>query len=164
MSYLPPECSRVSTSTRRVRGTSSSPLFRSVSDARSTAILQAVLRSIPWNSISRSSVARAAPGRAGAAAVGIAPAADSCRMIRAMTRLAPRTFARKLQWAVGLAACAVLAGSAWINYRSSVHALEEQTDLEALKQVGAAAGDLDDFINKVGMIPRGMAARQEAIR
>ena len=80
-----------------------------------------------------------------------------------MIRFAPRTFARKLQLAVGLAACAVLAVAAWINYKSSVHALEQQTDSEALKQVGAAAGDLDDFINKIGMIPEGIAARQEAI-
>ncbi|MGH8047621.1 MAG: sensor histidine kinase, partial [Chthoniobacterales bacterium] len=80
-----------------------------------------------------------------------------------MMQFAPRTFARKLQWAVGLAACAVLAVSAWLNYKASGRALEQQTESEALKQVGAAAGDLDDFINKVGMIPLGMAARQEAI-
>jgi signal transduction histidine kinase/DNA-binding response OmpR family regulator len=80
-----------------------------------------------------------------------------------MIQIVPRTFTRKLQWAVGIAACAVLASAAWLNYKSSVRAIEEQTESEALKQVGAAAVDLDDFIRKVGMIPKGIAARQEAI-
>jgi signal transduction histidine kinase/CheY-like chemotaxis protein len=80
-----------------------------------------------------------------------------------MMQIVPRTFTRKLQWTVGIAACAVLAGAAWLNYKSSVHAIEQQTEAEAIKQVSAAATDLDDFIRKVGMIPKGIAARQEAI-
>ena len=80
-----------------------------------------------------------------------------------MSRFVPRTFARKLQITVGVAACAVLAAAGWLNYKSSSRALIRQTESEALKQVRAAAIDLDDFINKVGMIPKGIAARQEAI-
>jgi signal transduction histidine kinase/CheY-like chemotaxis protein len=78
-------------------------------------------------------------------------------------QIVPRTFTRKLQWTVGIAACAVLAGAAWLNYKSSVHAIEQQTESEALKQVTSAAIDLDDFIRKVGMLPKDIAARQEAI-
>ncbi|MDD5199474.1 MAG: response regulator [Terrimicrobiaceae bacterium] len=80
-----------------------------------------------------------------------------------MIPFAPRTFAHKLQWSIGLVMCAVLAATAWLNYTSSRHAIEKQTDAEALKQVKAAAEDLDDFIRKVGMLPTTIAARQKAI-
>jgi signal transduction histidine kinase/CheY-like chemotaxis protein len=76
---------------------------------------------------------------------------------------APRTFAQKLQWSIGLVVCVVLAAMAWLNYSSSRRLVEEQTRSEALKQVQAAAIDLDDFVKRVGMIPTSIAARQETM-
>lgn len=75
----------------------------------------------------------------------------------------PRTFAQKLLWSIGLVICAVLAGTAWLNYTSSRQIIERQTTEEALKQLNAAAQDLDDLVNKIGMLPRIIAARQEVI-
>jgi signal transduction histidine kinase/DNA-binding response OmpR family regulator len=80
-----------------------------------------------------------------------------------MISIAPRTFARRLQWSIGAVACAVLAVAVWMNYSASRHALEAQTDAEAVKQVRAAAQDLDDFVDKIGMLSRTIAARQRAI-
>lgn len=77
--------------------------------------------------------------------------------------IVPRTFARKLQWSIGLAMCAVLGVTSWLNYTSSRQIIERQTDAEALKQVKAAAGDLDDFVSRVGMIPSLIAARQRTL-
>ncbi len=74
-----------------------------------------------------------------------------------------RTFAHKLQWSIGLVLCAVLAVTSWLNYRSSRRIIEKQTDTEALKQVEAAAEDLDGFIRRVGMLPTAIAARQKII-
>jgi len=76
---------------------------------------------------------------------------------------APRTFAQKLQWSIGIVVCAVLVAMAWLNYSSSRRLVEEQTQTEALKQVQAAAIDLDDFVKRIGMIPTSMAVRQETI-
>ena len=80
-----------------------------------------------------------------------------------MISFAPRTFAQKLQWSVGLVACVVLTVTSWLNYAASRRTIEAQTNEEALKQVRAAAGDLDDFIRRIGMLPVTIAARQEAI-
>ena len=77
--------------------------------------------------------------------------------------LAPRTFAHRLQWSIGLVACAVLAGTAWLNYVSSRKTIEQQTTSEALKQVESAAKDLDDFVGRVGMLPKIIAARQQTM-
>jgi len=78
-------------------------------------------------------------------------------------RLAPRTFARKLQWSIGAVACAVLAVAVGMNYSASRRALEAQTDAAALKQVQAAAQALDDFVDKIGMLSRTIAARQRVL-
>src|SRR5262245_26504178 len=78
-------------------------------------------------------------------------------------RLAPRTLALRLCLYIGAATCTVLAATAWIDYRASQAALEEQTDGEARKQVQAAAQDLDDFVGKVAILPSSIAARQKAI-
>lgn len=76
---------------------------------------------------------------------------------------APRTFAQKLQWSIGLVGCAVLGAMAWLNYSSSRRVIEEQTQSEALKQVQAAAIDLDDFVRRIGMLPMALAVRQEIL-
>ncbi len=77
--------------------------------------------------------------------------------------IAFRTFAQKLQWSIGLVLCAVLAVTSWLNYRSSRRIIEQQTNTEALKQVEAAAEDLDGFIRRVGMLPIAIASRQKII-
>ena len=77
--------------------------------------------------------------------------------------LAPRSLARKLQVYIGGLACAVLAFTAWMNHTSASRALESQTVGEALKQVKAAAEELDHFVTRIGMMPRTIAARQRAI-
>ncbi len=103
------------------------------------------------------------PGSCGEAAGGtrFTKQSQPQRYIPAM--IVPRTFARKLQWSIGLAMCAVLGATSWLNYTSSRQIIERQTDAEALKQVKAAAGDLDDFVSRVGMLPALIAARQKAI-
>jgi len=78
-------------------------------------------------------------------------------------RLAPRTLALRLCLFIGAATCTVLAATAWLDYRASQAALEEQTDAEARKQVQAAAQDLDDFVGKVAILPYSIAARQKAL-
>jgi signal transduction histidine kinase/DNA-binding response OmpR family regulator len=80
-----------------------------------------------------------------------------------MPLLTPRTFARKLQVYIGAVACSVLAVTVWLNYSASRTALEAQTNQEALKQVKAAAEQLDAFVNRIGMLARAIAARQRAI-
>ena len=80
-----------------------------------------------------------------------------------MISLLPRTFGQKLQWYIGAVACAVLAAAVWMNYSTSRQALEKQTDAEALKQIHAAARQLDDFVQTIGMLPRTIAARQRVI-
>ncbi len=76
---------------------------------------------------------------------------------------APRTFAQKLQWSIGIVGCAVLGAMAWLNYSSSRQVIEEQTQTEALKQVQAAAIDLDDFVKRIGMLSTSLAVRQETL-
>ncbi len=78
-------------------------------------------------------------------------------------RLVPRTLALRLCLYIGAATCTVLAATAWLDYRASQAALEEQTDGEARKQVQAAAQDLDDFVAKVAILPSSIAARQKAL-
>jgi signal transduction histidine kinase/CheY-like chemotaxis protein len=80
-----------------------------------------------------------------------------------MASLVPRTFAAKLQWRIGAVAVAVLALTAWIGYSESRRLLEAQTNEEAIKQVRAAAEHLDDFVARIGMLPRAIAARQRAL-
>ncbi|CAN5435268.1 hypothetical protein BH09VER1_BH09VER1_52100 [soil metagenome] len=80
-----------------------------------------------------------------------------------MIPFAPRTFAHKLQWSIGLVSCAVLAVMAWVNYTASRDAIEAQTDQEALKQVSATAAELDQLVLRVGVLPTTIAARQSVI-
>jgi signal transduction histidine kinase/CheY-like chemotaxis protein len=80
-----------------------------------------------------------------------------------MASLVPRTFAANLQWRIGAVAVAVLAVTAWIGYSQSRRLLEAQTNQEAIKQVQAAAEHLDDFVARIGMLPRAIAARQRAL-
>ena len=80
-----------------------------------------------------------------------------------MMSIAPRTFAQKLSWYIGAVACAVLAVAVWLNYSISRGALVAQTDAEAITQIRGAAQDLDDFVARIGMLSRTIAARQRAL-
>ncbi|HUK82805.1 MAG TPA: response regulator [Verrucomicrobiae bacterium] len=74
-----------------------------------------------------------------------------------------RSIARKLQVGVGLAAGFVLGLTVWFNYRSGRSQLEQQTNAKAISQIRAAARQVDDFIARMGMLPRSTASRQQAV-
>src|SRR5262245_47672269 len=80
-----------------------------------------------------------------------------------MKSLLPRTFAQKLSWYIGAVACAVLAAAVWMNSSISRRALVDQTDVEAKEEIQSAAKDLDDYVAKIGMLARLIAARQRAV-
>jgi len=50
----------------------------------------------------------------------------------------------------------------WFDYRVSRDELLRQTNAKAVTEIGAAARRLDDFIMRVGMLPRAIAVRQQA--
>ena len=75
---------------------------------------------------------------------------------------ANRSIARRLQIGVGLAAGLVLGLTLWFNYRTSRAELEQQTNSRAVGDVRAAALRLDDFIARMGMLPRSTATLQRA--
>ncbi|MDE3067398.1 MAG: hypothetical protein KGJ60_07575 [Verrucomicrobiota bacterium] len=80
-----------------------------------------------------------------------------------MSQLFPsRSIARRLQLSVGVAAGLVLGLTVWFNYRVSRDELARQTNAKAVAEVGAAARRLDDFILRIGMLPRDIAIRQQA--
>jgi signal transduction histidine kinase len=64
---------------------------------------------------------------------------------------------------IGSVACAVFAVSWWSNYRTSRADLDTQTSAKAMSDVRAAAQRLDDFVLRVGMVPRAIAQRQQLI-
>ena len=72
------------------------------------------------------------------------------------------SIARRLQIGVGLAAGLVLGLTVWLNYRTSRAELEQQTNAKAISEIRAAARRLDDFIARIGMLPRSTASRQQA--
>ncbi len=76
--------------------------------------------------------------------------------------LANHSIARRLQMGVGVAAGLVLGLTVWFNYRVSRNELERQTNAKAATEITAAARRLDDFILRVGMLPRAIAVRQQA--
>ena len=72
------------------------------------------------------------------------------------------SIARRLQLGVGLAAGLVLGLTVWFNYRSGRAGVDEQTNAKAMSDIRAAARRVDDFIARIGMLPRITAARQQA--
>ncbi len=71
------------------------------------------------------------------------------------------SIARRLQLGVGVAAGLVLGSTVWLNYRASRDELKHQTNTKAVSDIRAAACRLDDFIARVGMLPRSIAIRQK---
>jgi PAS domain S-box-containing protein len=74
-----------------------------------------------------------------------------------------RSIARKLQVGVGLAAGVVLGLTVWFNYRNARTELEQQTNAKAMSQIRAAARRVDDFVARMGMLPRSTASRQQSV-
>jgi hypothetical protein len=69
--------------------------------------------------------------------------------------------ARKLQLSVGVTAGLVLGLTLWLTYRTSCADLENQTNILAISKIHAAATQLDDFIARIGILPRSTASRQQ---
>jgi PAS domain S-box-containing protein len=77
--------------------------------------------------------------------------------------LSNHSIARRLQLGVGVAAGLVLGLTVWFDYRISRDELERQTNAQAVSEIRAAGQRLDDFIARIGMLPRGTASRQQAV-
>jgi two-component system sensor histidine kinase/response regulator len=77
--------------------------------------------------------------------------------------LTHHSITRRLQLAVGLAAGLVLGLTVWFNYRTGRAELDQQTNAKAMSETRAAARRVDDFIGRVGMLPRSTASRQQAV-
>lgn len=78
------------------------------------------------------------------------------------TLLSHTSIARRLQVSVGLAASLILGLTMWFNYRNGRAELEQQTNAKAMIQIRAAANQVDEFIARMGMLPRSTASRQQA--
>src|SRR5688572_31127730 len=78
-------------------------------------------------------------------------------------RFSNRSIARRLQLGVGLAAGLVLGLTVWFNYRTGRAELEQQTNAKAVSEIRSAARRVDDFIARIGMLPRSTASRQQTL-
>ncbi|HTQ51245.1 MAG TPA: response regulator [Candidatus Acidoferrales bacterium] len=79
------------------------------------------------------------------------------------TLLSNRSIARRLQLGVGVASALAFGLTVWFNYRAARTELEQQTNDKAMTQIRAAARQVDDFIARMGMLPRSTASRQESV-
>ncbi|KXU37186.1 hypothetical protein AXK11_02715 [Cephaloticoccus primus] len=84
-------------------------------------------------------------------------------MIPFLKSLFPRSFAQKIEWAIGLVAVAVLLAAGAFDYLSSRRLIEQQTQSAAFNHIKSIAKELDDFVNAVGHLPRSIAAFQETL-
>ncbi len=75
----------------------------------------------------------------------------------------PKSLERKLVLYIVAATCALLIVTMWVSYDTARRRLEEQTRTEAIKQVQATASTLDSYVDRVAVLIRGIAARQESI-
>jgi PAS domain S-box-containing protein len=87
---------------------------------------------------------------------------SKCLNVTMKQLLSNHSIARRLQLGVGIAAGLVLGLTVWFNYRVSRDELERQTNAKAVTEIRAAASRLDDFITRIGMVPRHIAIRQQA--
>jgi signal transduction histidine kinase/CheY-like chemotaxis protein len=77
--------------------------------------------------------------------------------------LCQRSISRQLQVYIGAAAALALGLTVWVGYRVTRHELELQTNAKAMAEVRANANRLDDFVARMSMLPRAIAARQQSL-
>jgi len=82
-------------------------------------------------------------------------------VIALLKSLQPRSFAQKIQWAIGLVVAAVLLAAGVFDYLSSNRLIQAQTQSTAFSHIESIAKELDGVINAVGHLPRSIAAFQE---
>ncbi|MFN7924682.1 MAG: response regulator [Bryobacteraceae bacterium] len=75
----------------------------------------------------------------------------------------PRSLSRKLVLYIVAATCALLVATMWVSYDTARRRLQDQTRSEAIKQVQATASTFDSYVDRVAVLIRGIAARQESI-
>ena len=72
-----------------------------------------------------------------------------------------RTLTQKLSVYIGTAAGAVLMLTVLLNYVNRRATVDEETNASALDHVQTTAQNIDDYIDRVAMLPKTIAARQE---
>jgi len=82
-------------------------------------------------------------------------------VIALLKSLQPRSFAQKIQWAIGLVVAAVLLAAGAFDYLSSNRLIQAQTQSTAFSHIESIAKELDGVISAVGHLPRSIAAFQE---
>src|SRR5271154_2921543 len=75
-----------------------------------------------------------------------------------------RTLTQKLCVYIGAAAGAVLLLTIGFNYETRRQSVEQETNDAALDHIQATAQNIDAYLDRVAMLPRSIAARQEALR
>src|SRR5581483_12195979 len=75
----------------------------------------------------------------------------------------PRNLTQKLVLNMIAATSALLVATVWVGYESARRSLENQINAEALKQVQSIAATMDSYANRVAILVRGIAAREEAV-
>ena len=78
-----------------------------------------------------------------------------------LTRGKSLSLGTKLTAAVGIATCAILVITIWFSYSQARAALEQQSNAEALKQVQSTVDQFDAYLDRVAVLPRAIAARNE---
>jgi signal transduction histidine kinase/CheY-like chemotaxis protein len=74
-----------------------------------------------------------------------------------------KSIGRRLQVLIGLASSIILAIALWVNYSASRRQLIQQTDARANLAVRDAARQLDDFIQRVAVLPLSTSSRQQIL-
>ncbi len=77
------------------------------------------------------------------------------------TLFSNHSIARRLQLSAGVAAGLVFGLTVLLNYRTGRTELDRQANANAISETRAAARRVDDFIARIGMLPRSTASRQQ---
>ena len=74
-----------------------------------------------------------------------------------------RTLSQKLCVYIGAATGTILLATVLVNYAIRRNAVEQETNSMAIDRVQTTAQNIDAYVDRVAMLPRSIAARQEAI-
>ncbi|MEO7653175.1 MAG: cache domain-containing protein, partial [Bryobacteraceae bacterium] len=74
-----------------------------------------------------------------------------------------RTLSQKLSVYIGAATGTILLATILVNYTIRRAAVEQETNAIAIDRVQTTAQNIDAYVDRVAMLPRSIAARQEAI-